>query len=273
MGKVRGAAPDRREYLDLLKKVLTYSLWPEPLVPWDLYSQRGAWWWIRWLVGIMESLTPLRLARYGSAGNGAWKAYAHTMVSVERLENLERCIEAVVKDGVAGDFIETGVWRGGACIWARALLEGTERRVWVADSFEGLPAPEVAQDAGDQHHRYGCLAVSETGVRNAFSLYGFPLPDPQVVFLRGWFKDTLRELPREQRFAVIRLDGDMYASTMDALEALWPRLSVGGFCIIDDWGLPGCRRAVEDYRRKARITEEIVSVDGQAVYWRRSTLG
>ncbi len=97
----------------------------------------------------------------------------------------------------------------------------------------------------------------------------YGLLDNQVQFLAGWFCDTLPKAPIH-RLAVMRLDGDMYESTMDALRALYPKLSVGGFVIIDDFGyLESCRAAVMDYRAEFGIAEEIKQIDWGGVYWQR----
>jgi len=89
-----------------------------------------------------------------------------------------------------------------------------------------------------------------------------------VVFLEGWFKDTLPKLGSE-RIAVMRLDGDMYESTWQALTYLYPRLSPGGFCIIDDYHLGGCRKAVDEYRANQEIISPIVSTEANPIYWRK----
>ena len=195
-----------------------------------------------------------------------------TMVGRARLDNLQECIEHVVGARVPGDLIETGVWRGGASIFMRGVLralEVTDRRVWVADSFRGLPPPsaDVPADAGDEHHLVPELAVSVETVRENFRRYG--LLDDRVVFLEGWFRDTLPALGAE-RWAIIRLDGDMYESTMDALESLYPRLSRGGFVIVDDGALPACRTAVDDFRARNAITEPLQAIDWTGLFWQRS---
>ena len=101
-----------------------------------------------------------------------------------------------------------------------------------------------------------------------FAKYG--LLDDRVVFLDGWFKDTLPAAPIE-RLAVLRLDGDMYESTMEALTALYDKVSTGGFVIIDDYGcIDACRKAVHDFRDARGIAEKIVDIDGWGVYWRKS---
>ena len=88
-------------------------------------------------------------------------------------------------------------------------------------------------------------------------------------FLVGWFHETLPSAPIE-RLALMRLDGDMYGSTMDALRFLYPKLSTAGYVIVDDYWLPGCREAVDEYRAEHGITEELVPVDRAIVYWQRA---
>ncbi len=202
-----------------------------------------------------------------------WPARAETMIGLKRMSNLQDCIETVLRDGVPGDLIETGVWRGGAVIFMRAVLKAhgvTDRIVWVADSFQGLPEPDPSRypaDAGDIHSTYGALQVGVDSVKHNFRRYG--LLDDQVRFLVGWFADTLPGAPIGS-LSVLRLDGDMYSSTMQAIEALYPKLSPGGFCIVDDYHLDGCRRAVDDYRSAHGITDEIVPIDWGGVFWRKS---
>ena len=200
---------------------------------------------------------------------------ADTMVGKVRLDSLQSCLVDVLRDGVPGDVIETGVWRGGASIFMRAVLYAygiTDRTVWAADSFQGLPRPDPVRypaDADDELWKASALAVSLDDVKANFAAYG--LLDDQVRFLVGWFRDTLPAAPID-RLAVMRLDGDLYESTMDALTALYPRLSVGGYVIVDDYGaMASCRKAVEDFRAERGITDEITPIDWTGVYWRRTT--
>ena len=203
-----------------------------------------------------------------------WPARALSMIGVKRMDNLQDCVEAVIRDGVPGDLIETGVWRGGSTIFMKAILNAHGehgRNVWVADSFEGLPKPNpeaYPDDRGDDLHTFDELSVSQEQVQEHFRRFG--LLDANVRFLKGWFKDTLPSAPI-QRLALMRLDGDMYESTMDALKALYPKLSPGGFVIVDDYGcIPACKKAVEDYRTAHGIVEPVVPIDWSGVYWRRA---
>ena len=201
-----------------------------------------------------------------------WPSQAHSMIGVRRMDNLRDCAERVIADGIPGDFIETGVWRGGAAIFMRAILKAhdiADRSVWLADSFEGLPRPNVDRypaDRGLDLYRFKELAVSLEEVKANFARYG--LLDDQVHFLRGWFRDTLPQAPIEG-LSILRMDGDLYESTMDALTSLYPKLSVGGYAIVDDFHIPACARAVADYRARHGIAEAIRDIDGGGVYWRR----
>ncbi len=296
----RAHAPTAAElYLDLLKKSLTRMLFANAAdgARRSPFGARALTWSIR-RVGVPAYMAVVRrlpaahrvaapiertLRRFvavdpheRSEGRD-WPADAETMIGLARLDNLQRCIEDVLRDGVPGDLIETGVWRGGATIFMRAVLAAygdPARVVWVADSFAGLPKPDplkTPQDAGDTQWAFSAeLAVPLDAVKANFARYG--LLDDRVRFLVGWFKDTLPAAPIE-RLAVMRLDGDMYESTMDALEALYPKLSPGGYVIIDDFGaLENCRAAVRDFRARYGIEDPIEQIDWTGVYWRRSSV-
>jgi O-methyltransferase len=202
-----------------------------------------------------------------------WPQQALTMIGRVRLRSLRECCEIVMRARVPGDFVETGIWRGGASIMMAAVLaayDERERKVWGFDSFEGLPPPNAELypcDRGDQLYRFPQLAVSLEEVVENFRRVG--LWSDQVRLVKGWFRDTVRAAPIE-RIAVLRLDGDLYESTIQVLDGFYPRLSAGGFCIVDDYGaMPSCRAAVEDYRRDHGVNEPIVDIDGKGVLWRK----
>lgn len=202
-----------------------------------------------------------------------WPSYAHTMIGLKRLNNIQFCLEDILRNNIPGDYIEAGVWRGGASIFARAVLKAydvKDRLVWVADSFEGLPAPDPNKypyDKDSRLHELKILSVPLEKVKKNFERYG--LLDDRVRFLKGWFKDTLPKAPI-QKLAVIRLDADMYESTTDALSYLYPKLSQGGYIIIDDYScISACRQAVGDYRKSWGINAEIKTIDWTGVYWKR----
>jgi hypothetical protein len=218
------------------------------------------------------SASPLDQRRALRESGQEWPARAHTMIGMKRLDNLQYCVQTAIEEGISGDFIETGTWRGGASIFMRAVAKAYDDRtriIWVADSFEGLPPPnpgEFPADEGDTLHTFRELAVSLEEVRANFERYG--LLDEQVRFLKGWFKDTLPTAPID-RLAVARLDGDMYESTIQALDALYHKVSPGGFLIIDDYHLANCRSAVHDFRTDHKITSPIHDIDGRGAFWRK----
>ena len=202
-----------------------------------------------------------------------WPTDGQTMLSLARLENVQFCAEQALQNNVPGDFIEAGVWRGGASILMQAVLKSygiADRKVYVADSFAGLPPPskDYPQDAAIPYHTMPELAISLETVKGNFARYG--LLNEQVEFLKGWFRDTLPVAPIE-RLAVVRLDGDMYESTMDGLVALYPKLSVGGYVILDDYVmLEASRQAALDYRQQHAIDEPVIEIDFAGAYWQKT---
>ncbi len=212
----------------------------------------------------------LRLRVMGSD----WPFSGLTMVGLERLDDLQRCVESVVADGVEGDVIEAGAWRGGASILARATLDSLgadDRTVWVADSFKGLPAPDEGAFPEDRYldlSHVDFLSVPVEEVRANFARFGL---EHGVEFLEGFFDETLPTLS-DRRWSVVRLDGDTYEATWVCLESLYPGLSAGGYLIVDDYGLiKECRDAVHDYRDKHGITEPIEKADWNGIHWRRES--
>ena len=265
-------------YLDLLKRVLTRALFEDGVRAYEPAHdapERALWEVLR--EHSPKGVRLVRRRRYDPVAREEgrdWPADAETMVGLRRLDNVQQCVERVVADQVPGDLLEAGAWRGGASILMRAVLAALgdiERTVWVADSFQGLPPPDPERypaDEGDRHWTRAELAVGVDEVRRNFERYG--LLDEQVRFLEGWFEDTLPEAP-VGRLAVLRLDGDMYGSTMVALRALYDRVAPGGFVIVDDYGaIEQCRQAVEDFRREREIDEPIHEIDWTGVYWRTS---
>jgi O-methyltransferase len=253
-------------YLELLKSALTRSAQFEPPVPLKASN------WKRYLIDPVQLL--LRRNGYQLVESTTRRGRTgETIVSPERLDNLRMAIETVLDDGVAGDLIEAGVWRGGAAIFMRGVLathDVTDRTVWLADSFRGFP-DQHGIDAGVDFSgtkSYEDFVIGVDEVRANFARYH--LLDANVRFIEGWFAETLPDAP-VQELAVVRLDGDLYESTRDALSALYPKLSQGGFFIIDDYGaFSQCKQAVDEYRENHGIIDAVLAVDSHCVYWRKS---
>lgn len=309
LGPLPPDADDKALYLDLVKRAVINILYED--IPSWIFDREAR---------KITAADRFRL-EYRVVGEDGPTA-AHTMVGMKRLDNIQSCLEQVLKNNVPGDVIETGVLSGGCTIFMRAILKAykdTQCRVFVCDSFMAhptTPAPKIAQWAlkaaasvpdktfqrelfhllqavnpvkslpeaknpSDEMVNYVmqilqngdrmAVATRDTsleGVKSNFARYG--LLDEQVVFVKGYFSETLPHLDAEA-FSVIRLDGDLYESTMDALNCLYPKLSRGGFCIIDDFSsFTDCRNAVESYRREHGIADPIQTVDHQAVFWQKA---
>jgi len=264
-------------YLNLLKKCLTrdqFTTKYRAMVPNRGSVKEAVYRSVSRLLALRE-LALVRLVPADPARRGSYTPpEAETMVPIARLDNLQRCVTDVIQCRVPGDLIETGVWRGGASIFMRAVLRAcgeTGRVVWAADSFMGYPRPDAEHypaDRGSRRWEIAVVDVSLDEVKQNFARYG--LLDEQVRFLPGWFRDTLPTAPID-RLAVMRLDGVMYESTMEALTHLYPKLSVGGYVIVDDYGdNPECRMAVDHFRAGHKISAELSRTDGCEVYWRRA---
>lgn len=269
-------------YLDLLARSLTGELREDPPIdPWHgiVVDSKGQ-------IVKPEDAKPGEYTIFPGSYNAEvrrfgqdWPQTAETMIGATRLWNIRMLVEEIIQEKIPGDLIETGVWRGGACIFMRGVLEALgdlTRRVFVCDSFEGLPAGECEQDKNDAHSAFPPLRASLVDVCDNFVRYG--LLDDRVIFVPGWFKNTLPSLVQEggsgdglgrPSFALLRLDGDMYGSTFEALTALYPRLVVGGFCVIDDFNLPAVQLAMQDYFGPKIVELNATAIDQCGIYWRK----
>ena len=260
----------RKMYLDLIQKIIINEIYQDPPLERSYFAGKLA------KLGIYMRHDTGKTFNKNNRNSGLdWPSVAHSMIGNKRMSNLRYLLEDVIENNVEGDFIETGVWRGGACIYAKAIIDSygvTDRNIWVADSFAGLPEPDVKKyklDKGDQHNKEAVLSVSRDQVEDNFRSYG--LLDENVKFLEGWFKDTLPSAPI-QKVAVLRLDGDMYASTMDALLSLYEKVTPNGYVIVDDYhAVEGCKKAIHDYLDANCKNEkvEIKEIDGTGVFWKR----
>ena len=209
---------------------------------------------------------------------------AVTCMPPSHLDNLEWACKYVIRNGIVGSFMECGVWKGGGLILMKAIIENfrSQRSVFGADSFRGLPIPseDYPADAGSVWHPgilreggHGEWLVQGTEVvRESFRRANVPMTD--VYLIEGYFSELANkgdQLPNS--IAVLHLDGDMYQSTYECLEELYPRVVIGGIVIEDDYLNPGfstSQQAVVDYLRAIKRPENIRPVPGQhayAAYW------
>jgi O-methyltransferase len=278
--------PAEERYLELLKRTLTASMYPESA--WRIIeAERGAdrqarvgigcrirdvarRHVVRWLDAHGLSLVRRRPYDPARREEGVDQPmFGYSMAGHRRMENVRSCVEDVIARGIPGDFLEAGAWRGGMTIWMRALLQQygvNDRTVWVADSFDGLPESRGSHDGPDLSH-VEHLKVSLRAVKANFEQFG--LLDEQVKFIPGWFKDTLPIAPVD-RLAVLRLDGDMYTSTMETLVPLYDKVSPGGWIIVDDFfAWDGCRAAVRDFLRVRGLDPHIRRIDWTGACWQK----
>lgn len=268
-------------YLDLLAKCLTGMIYRDPpMDPWngvvrdadgrvvDFKTAGSAPGSFTFEAGVYRAVARER--------GQDWPATAHTMIGLKRLEAVRDLAYLCLRDGVPGDFIECGVWRGGAAIMMLGVLNeyagsfpGKHRHVWLADSFEGLPPPDPKHEADKNswHHVVPSLAVSQEEVQA--NIEGYGLMSTRVKFLKGWFKDTLPSV--DTPIALARFDGDMYGSTMDCFMHLYERIVPGGYIIVDDFNsVRGCQQATNDFRKAFQITTPIKPIDDYGVYWKKA---
>ncbi len=275
-----GLSPTVDAYLDLLKRCLTASIYEESSHrPLRLSDIRG-----HTLKSYVKRLAVHTTRRFGYQLNKVipfdpdarargrdWPGFGYTMIGHKRLDNIQACIEDVLRHGVSGDLLEAGVWQGGAAIFMKAVLRqhgANERTVWLADSFEGMPVPkeeEYPADAGYDLSGYSYLQVDVENVKDNFRRFG--LLDNNVKFLEGWFHDTLSTAPIA-RLALLRLDADLYESTAVALDCLYHRVEPGGYLIIDDYhAWPPCKNAIDEFRHSRGVSAPIQEIDGVGVFW------
>jgi len=203
-----------------------------------------------------------------------WPLFGYTMTGRSRLDTLERLTNDILENDIPGDIVETGVWRGGSMMLVAALLKlrnATDRTIWLADSFEGMPKPTESDNTKSHKEDFSdrdYLSVSIDRVKSAFER--FDLGGDNLRFLKGWFSDTLPSAPIG-KIALLRLDGDLYESTRDALLPLYDKVAIGGYIIVDDYNSwIGCKRAVDEFREDRGIESPIIRIDAHAVYWQRT---
>ena len=192
-----------------------------------------------------------------------------SLIGEDGLDNIKDLLEKVKENNTPGAFLEAGVWRGGACIWARAMMDYLKinEPVYVCDSFEGVPSPQWKEDWGDQNYLMRELSVSLNTVKENFNY--FVLEGP-VRFIKGLFKDTMPMLKNNlESISILRADGDMYESTTQILENLYDKVSSGGFVIVDDYALPGAKMAIDNFRTKRNIEAPLTKVNDTIYYWQK----
>jgi len=191
------------------------------------------------------------------------KIREYTMTSVQRGYALYQAVKYVISEGIDGDFVECGVWRGGSCMLIAltlAELDVCDRLIWLYDTFEGMTEPgdrdfiawngrsvheKWKSDAEGKTQNFTSWAVPVDSVQSNISATGYP--GHLLRFVKGPVELTLKQNVPEN-ISLLRLDTDWYESTKAEMEVLYPVLSPGGVLLIDDYGhFTGARAAVDEY--------------------------
>lgn len=277
-----------KDYISLLKKILTNSIYEpntQTLTEQDILRCTEIYNKIQnetpHVLAVYPYITPRELANIFISTRRSRNI--HTYVPMVGLDNVEECLLNIYRDGVPGHVMDAGTLRGGMAILMRGVIKALNdesRHVYVADSFEGLPPPgdkdsimdhEVWYKFKDEAPEYYLdCKYSLDDVQRNFGAYN--LLDERVIFLKGWFHETLPQL-NDEIFSLIRLDADWHDSCRAVLDNIYPRLAVGGYVIVDDYNLQGCRSAIDEYRREHAIKDELQVADQRSgiIYWRKTS--
>ena len=203
------------------------------------------------------------------------------------IDHTASLVEDALRNEIPGDLVECGVFAGAhPAVMARVLMDAgvTSRMVHLFDSFKGIPYASK----GDGHDVTAMLGpirdgrLKSTGVSSCAigtvkkNMQKWGIDPSLLVYHEGWFQNTLPvDAPGIDSIALLRLDGDLYESTKVCLDHLYPKLSYGGWCVIDDYALEGCRRAVHEYLSGIGEQPEITKVPGEwsVVYWQKRAAG
>lgn len=210
------------------------------------------------------------------------KVLPYTMVEYERVANVYEVAQLIEKSKLKGAFVECGVWKGGTTgVMAYVANKAKAgRKVWLFDSFEGLPEPTkkdgaVAsayasnRDSGKLASIQKCVGPLEDVKKLFFSVLKL---NPESIYIgKGWFQDVL---PRERQnvgpIALLRLDADWYESTKCALENLYDNVVPGGYVLIDDYGhWEGCKKAVDEFFHNRNIVANFQKIDYTGIYFQK----
>lgn len=226
---------------------------------------------------------PLRAGTFNEKKRGVgedWPLFGWTMTGSARIASVNKLLEDCIRQAVPGDVLEAGVWRGGMSAYIRGVLRAhgaTNRASWLCDSFSGLP-PTTSDIMGVEGGRHWdntpYLEVSTKEVAEHIVLSG--VADKNIIFAKGFFNDTMPPIrkmlnarAKDTKFAIMRLDGDMYKSTVDVMYNLYDRLSVGGYLIMDDWNGFESKTACTDFFAAHNHHPAVIQVDRSSAYWQK----
>jgi O-methyltransferase len=191
----------------------------------------------------------------------------YSLLSTFHLLYLEELCRRVGEEGIPGDLVECGVYRGGSAgILGREAMRSPTRRLWLFDAFAGMPAPSEHDDAGAHAIARGFVG-SEDDTRYVLDRLGIP-PDRYTLVV-GWLEDTLPGLDKPD-VALLHVDTDFYKPVKLALEQFYPHVSPGGYVVLNDYGaFEGARRATDEFLAEHEPGAQLVQMDPIASYFRK----
>ena len=177
---------------------------------------------------------------------------------------------------VAGDIVEFGTMTGATARAIAVAMCAVEqqydlpaKRLFLFDSFVGLPEPDAAPDAASPHVQLGhwaaggCKGLTKAELNSQMLTV---LPDHRFELVEGWYMNTVPQIPKDQKFAMVHIDCDLYSSTMDALQPLFERgqISSGATICFDDWM---CNQANPEFGEQRAFSELSVQFDIEFSQW------
>lgn len=205
-----------------------------------------------------------------------WRVCGYTQQNMAGLLNVCALAARVDSGKRRGAFVECGVWRGGCAGVMGLLAKAGGRRLWLFDSFAGMPERserDIGREAEDLANGATATGTNVASLEDVQELLyrKLRLNREAVEIRKGWFHETIEPAKREiGPIAILRIDADWYESTRTCLDILYENVVDGGFVIVDDYGwFPGCRAAVDEFLACGRHSVELCIVDYTRVYFEK----
>lgn len=171
----------------------------------------------------------------------------------------------VAQRNIPGDIVECGVYNGGSAGALVLPMEDT-RTLWLYDSFEGLPTSTPGKDSTDAEPYEGRCRGDQSTAVNTVRSTGF---EGKIQIRAGWFADTFFQ-PGPEEIAILHLDADWYAGTIESLARFYNRVSLGGIIVLDDFGhWEGCRRAFYSFCAQKKIAPLLERYGHTVAWWQK----
>ncbi|GAC1404449.1 MAG: hypothetical protein NVSMB56_19020 [Pyrinomonadaceae bacterium] len=212
-----------------------------------------------------HALDSIHKARVLTTSRELQRIRSYSMSDIRLLEELNTLAHDVIAQKVVGDFVECGVCNGGSAAAVACALRDTDRRLWLYDSFQGLPEP-IECDGGLAREFVGKCLGAEENVREALRLSEFP--EERYTIRKGWFHETFPLRPLPDAVAILHIDADWYDSVMLTLNTFYDLVPDGGVIILDDFGhWEGCREAFYDFVAERKIKPLLERFGHTQAFW------